>query len=115
VYWSAVCSAAVIIGVSVFPQASATVVQPTMGQAVAAMRAGEWRHAAGLLSQLASNEPHNAEVWRALGNADLQMGRFAASIIAFENGLRYSPDSPQLLFRIAEAYAGMHATDKALA
>jgi len=85
-----------------------------MSQAVAAMHAGKWKRAAGLLEQITADEPRNAGAWRALGNADLHMKRFTPAVIALEKALRFEPDSPQTLFRMGEVYAGLHATDKAL-
>src|SRR5258705_6473269 len=85
-----------------------------MSRAGAAMPAGKGRRPAGGVKQTPADEPRNAGAWRALGNADLHLRRFTPAVIALEKTLRFEPDSPQTLFRMGEAYAGLHATDKAL-
>jgi len=105
----------IMVGLGACAETDAAAHRPTMSQAVMEMRAGKWKRAAGLLEQITTDEPRSAGAWRALGNADLHLRRFAPAVIALENALRFEPDSPQTLFRMGEAYAGMHAAEKALA
>src|SRR5258706_14141534 len=97
--WCAIGCATVMAGLGVCSAAAAAGHRPTMSQAVAAMHAGKWKRAAGLLEQITADEPRNAGAWRALGNDDLNMKRFTPALLPLEKAPQFYPDSHRYLFR----------------